>query len=171
MAREFQTGAYRDGEEGKNDYEGFLSPLVIKGFGDYMTKHRLQSNGEWRDSDNWQKGITKDSYMKSMWRHFLDVWLEYDGYKSRDGLDEALYGLLFNVMGFIHETEKENCTVELTEKGKEYLKCKHNHVIVNYGEDKITKCVDCGEIVEMITPNTDWVGSFNKMMDGIRVIK
>lgn len=145
MAREFQTGAYRDGEEGKNDYEGFLSPLVIKGFGDYMTKHRLQSNGEWRDSDNWQKGITKDSYMKSMWRHFLDVWLEYDGYKSRDGLDEALYGLLFNVMGFIHETEKENLNTSDSTIAVEYSAapdCKEKKHFICY------QCERCGRKFE-----------------------
>jgi len=105
--RTFNTGATRDQNDTKPDYAGFLSPLVIKGYGQYMHKHRKQADGTLRSSSNWKKGMSKDVYMESMWRHFLDVWLEHEGYKSRDGLDEAMYGLLFNVMGFIHETEKE----------------------------------------------------------------
>jgi len=105
--RKFPSGATRDMADNKPDYEGFLSPLVIKAYGEYMNKHRKQSDGKLRDSDNWQKGIPKDVYMKSMWRHFMDLWLEHRGYKSRDGLKEALNGLLFNVMGYYFELEKE----------------------------------------------------------------
>lgn len=109
--RNFESGAYRDGEIGKNDYEGFLSPLVIESFGNYMTIHRKQSNGELRESDNWQKGIPKEAYMKSMWRHFLDVWKIHRGIKvEKDGhvwdLEEALNALLFNVMGMQFENLK-----------------------------------------------------------------
>lgn len=105
--RTFETGATRDTEEGKNDYEGFLSPLVLEAFGDYMTKHRIQADGNLRDSDNWQKGIPKSAYMKSAWRHFLDLWKEHRGYSSREGIEEALGGLLFNIMGYWHELLKE----------------------------------------------------------------
>jgi hypothetical protein len=105
--RYFETGAYRDTDENKPDYEGFLSPLVIRAFGAYMAKHRVQSDGHLRDSDNWQKGIPRDQYMKSAWRHFLDLWLEHRSVPSRDGLDEALGGLLFNICGYWHETLKE----------------------------------------------------------------
>jgi hypothetical protein len=38
--RQFISGATRDSEEGKFDYEGFYSPLVIKRFSQYMNKHR-----------------------------------------------------------------------------------------------------------------------------------
>lgn len=105
--RKFNTGATRDTDIGKNDYEGFLSPLVIKRFGDYMSKHRVQSDGTLRDSDNWQKGIPKDAYMKSGWRHFIDWWQEHRGYKSKDGIEEALCALMFNIMGYLHEYLKE----------------------------------------------------------------
>lgn len=102
--RYFETGAYRDTDVGKNDYEGYLSPAVIRRFGDYMTKHRVQSDGTVRESDNWQKGIPQNQYMKSMWRHFLDVWTLH-----RNGGDpqEALCALLFNVMGYLHEELKK----------------------------------------------------------------
>jgi hypothetical protein len=105
--RQFKTGATRDSEEGKFDYEGFLSPIVLKRYAEYMHKHRLQTDGKLRDSDNWQKGIPKDAYIKSAWRHMMDWWLEHRGYESREGLEEALCALMFNVMGYLHETLKE----------------------------------------------------------------
>lgn len=112
--RKFETEATRDSDVNKNDYEGFLSPLVIERYGDYMTKHRQQADGQLRDSDNWQKGIPKNAYMKSMWRHFLDIWFIHRGYKRFDKqrneditLDEALCALLFNVIGYLFEVLKE----------------------------------------------------------------
>ena len=104
--RHFPSGAYRDTAEGKPDYRGYLSPLVIRAYGEYMLKHQKQSDGEMRGSDNWKAGIPTDAYLSSMYRHFLDVMLEADGYQSRDGMDEALGGLLFNLMGFMHERLK-----------------------------------------------------------------
>lgn len=104
--RTFETGATRDTEEGKLDYEGFLSPLVLERYARYMDKHRQQSDGSLRDSDNWQKGIPLSAYMKSGWRHFFDWWMEHRGIPSREGLEDALCALLFNVMGYLHETLK-----------------------------------------------------------------
>lgn len=52
MIREFDTGATRTTEEGKYDYEGFLSPLVIERYGHYMHAHRIMPDGSLRDSDN-----------------------------------------------------------------------------------------------------------------------
>jgi len=101
--REFDTGATRDTDEGKYDYEGFLSPLVVERFGQYMTKHRKQADGNVRDSDNWQKGIPLDAYMKSGWRHFIDWWKEHRHHKTKEGVEEALCALMFNVMGYLHE--------------------------------------------------------------------
>lgn len=109
--RSFDTGATRSSDEGKNDYEGFISPLVIESYGDYMTTHRKQADGKLRDSDNWQKGINQEAYMKSMWRHFLDVWKLHRGYKVfKEGKEwnkeECLNALLFNVMGYQFENLK-----------------------------------------------------------------
>jgi hypothetical protein len=105
--RQFTTGATRDSDTDKYDYEGFLSPLVLERYGEYMHKHRKQADGKLRDSDNWQKGIPKDAYMKSGWRHFMDWWKEHRKIASREGLEDALCALLFNVMGYLHETIKE----------------------------------------------------------------
>jgi len=102
--REFATGATRDTEEGKYDYEGFLSPLVIERYGEYMHEHRKQADGTRRDSDNWQKGIPSDVYMKSMWRHFLDLWTIHRGFaNNQPGIEDVLCALMFNVMGYLHE--------------------------------------------------------------------
>lgn len=101
--RIFQTGATRDTEENKLDYEGFLSPLVLERYAQYMHKHRRQSDGSLRASDNWQKGIPVEVYMKSMWRHFMSVW---SGYRSGRLSEEDICALLFNAMGMLHETIK-----------------------------------------------------------------
>ncbi len=104
--RKFETGATRDQDQTKPDYEGYLSPLVIERFGVYMTKHRTQSDGSLRDSDNWQKGIPLDAYMKSGFRHFHDWWMQHRGFAGKDLLEEALCALLFNVSGYLHEVLK-----------------------------------------------------------------
>jgi hypothetical protein len=114
--RYFKGGAYRDVSADKLDYEGFLSPAVLKRYAEYMHKNRKQSDGRMRDSDNWQAGIPKDVYMKSMWRHFMDVWSMHRNTKRYDDgvpgetiewepgeLEEALCALAFNVLGYLFE--------------------------------------------------------------------
>lgn len=109
--RTFETGATRDTDAGKLDYEGFLSPRVLKRFAEYMNKNRVQSDGTLRDSDNWQKGIPLEAYMKSLWRHFFEVWELYRVRVANgvldddqiDALDEALCAVMFNTQGFLHE--------------------------------------------------------------------
>lgn len=109
--REFETGATRNDNEGKLDFEGFLSPEVLKSFAKYMHKNRKVDDGSLRDSDNWQKGIPKDAYMKSMFRHFMDVWSFHRG--SSGDQEENLTALLFNVMGYLHELLKERRDSEI----------------------------------------------------------
>ena len=104
--RQFKTGATRDTNEGKLDFEGFNSPIVEKEFAKYMHKHRFQADGTLRDSDNWQKGIPKDVYAKSLIDHCIDFWLEHRGFESRDGIIDALCGLRFNVNGYLFELLK-----------------------------------------------------------------
>jgi len=108
--RQFKTGATRDEDQDKLDYEGFLSPLVLERFAEYMHENRKMADGSLRASDNWQRGIPMDAYMKSLWRHFMDVWKMHREHPAVDrktgrpiGLDEALCGVLFNAMGMLHE--------------------------------------------------------------------
>jgi hypothetical protein len=106
--RQFDTGATRDTDVDKYDYEGFLHPSVLEAYAAYMHKNRVQADGKLRDSDNWQKGIPKDAYMKSMFRHFMDVWKAHRGVPG-DNADmvENLSALLFNVMGYMYEELRE----------------------------------------------------------------
>lgn len=103
--RQFDSGATRDTDEGKLDYEGFLSPVVLERYAEYMDKHSIQADGKRRASDNWQKGIPRSAYMKSMWRHFFDVWKLHRQGEQADSLtmEEALCALLFNVMGYLRQ--------------------------------------------------------------------
>lgn len=104
--RKFDTGATRDTDSGKFDYEGFMSPLVVKRFGEYMDKHRVLPDGTLRASDNWQKGIPLDVYMKSGFRHFMDWWLDHRGLPVDADVEDALCALMFNVQGYLHEMLK-----------------------------------------------------------------
>ena len=102
--RTFDTGATRDDDAGKLDFEGFLSQPAIFRFAEYMHQHRVQPDGSLRASDNWQKGIPEDAYMKSAFRHFFDVWrLHRKGDLYTPEGQDALCALLFNVQGLLHE--------------------------------------------------------------------
>jgi hypothetical protein len=113
--RRFETGATRDLDASKLDFEGFLSPLVLKRFAEYMHANRQLADGSVRDSDNWQKGIPKTAYAKSAWRHFFDFWCEHRGIGTREGIELALCGLLFNCMGYLHEHLKNAPASNVTE--------------------------------------------------------
>lgn len=111
--RRFASGATRNVDDNKPDYEGFLSPLAIEAFGRYMHEHRKQSDGKLRASDNWQKGIPRDVYMKSAFRHFVDLWSMHRGGERRSPEDnhvltkeEVCSALLFNIQGYLHESIK-----------------------------------------------------------------
>lgn len=106
--RTFDTGATRDSDDGKFDYEGFLSPLVLRRYAEYLHVHRTQADGQMRDSDNWQKGIPLTTYMKSMWRHFIDLWtLHRSTHRISQDMEEALCAVIFNASGYLHELLKE----------------------------------------------------------------
>lgn len=107
VVRQFETGATRDTAENKLDFEGFLCPRVLTAYAEYMHKNRKMADGSMRDSDNWQKGIPKDAYMKSMYRHFMDVWKDHRGVETSEDEITNLCALLFNVSGLLHEKLKE----------------------------------------------------------------
>lgn len=115
--RIFDTGATRDDDKEKLDYDGFLSPLVIKRYAEYLHKHRVQADGNWRDSDNWQKGIPLTTYMKSLWRHFVDLWtLHRSDNRAWQDMEVALCAIIFNASGYLHELEKSKQRREVSIK-------------------------------------------------------
>lgn len=103
--REFNTGATRDSDEDKLDYDGFLSPLVLRRYAEYMHKHRRQADEKMRASDNWKRGIPIDQYMKSKWRHFMETWILHHtpGKKASPEVEESLCAELFNTMGMLYQ--------------------------------------------------------------------
>lgn len=109
--RSFSTGATRSSEQGRYDPEGFLSPIVIERFCEYMHKHRQLPDGSLRASDNWQRGMPRETYLKGMWRHFLHLWTRHRGFEVRDykaagNIEEDLCALMFNVQGYLFEVLK-----------------------------------------------------------------
>jgi hypothetical protein len=109
--RNFDTGATRDSDEGKNDYEAIMHPLCIEAYGDYMTAHMKQADGKMREGDNWQKGFGENHLnvcIKSCFRHFMDLWKIHRGIKVLDKKDghevnaiEACCAILFNINAYL----------------------------------------------------------------------
>lgn len=111
--RNFGTGATRNSDEGKLDFEGFFSPLVLERYAQYMNKHRVQADGKVRDSDNWQKLFGEkhlDVCMKSLFRHFFDMWKQHRGYQGQDTLEESICALMFNAQAYLFKllVDKQN---------------------------------------------------------------
>jgi hypothetical protein len=106
--REFETGATRDTDTDKYDLEGFLSPRVLEAYAAYMHFNRLQEDGNVRDSDNWQKGIPSDAYIKSGFRHFFDLWKYHRGLRVSQHIIFICCAIMFNVMGYLDNYLKEN---------------------------------------------------------------
>ena len=111
--RTFDTGATRDTNTGKHDYEAFLCPLVIQRFGEYMHQHRAQSDGTMRPGDNWQKGIPTKEYMKSYGVTCIDLWLTCAVTRGRlrePNFSTVCCAVLFNVQGILHNhlTKRED---------------------------------------------------------------
>lgn len=107
VMRKFDTGATRQIDVTKLDYEGFISPLVVRRYAEYLHKHRKQADGKLRDSDNWQKGIPLDVYMKSGFRHFMEWWLSHRSWEPKELIEEAICGVLFNAQGYLHEVLRQ----------------------------------------------------------------
>jgi hypothetical protein len=108
--RQFDSGATRDGRMGKYEYARFFDPAVIKAFAAYMHRHRIQPDGSLRDPDNWKKGMPRQAYMDSLFRHTMDLWELHDygvAVRPENGqavdYEETLCAVIFNAMGYLHE--------------------------------------------------------------------
>jgi len=86
--------------------------------------------------------------MKSAWRHFFDWWSEHRGYGSRDGMEAALMGVLFNVMGYTHEYIKARLVAE-----DEDRRLSLRYGIVSREKNATVDC--CGNIHYPLTTTTD----------------
>ena len=111
----FESGATRNSDGHKYDFEGFLCPAVLERYGQYMHANRKQADGTLRASDNWQKGIPQPKYMSSLVRHTMDLWRLWDGWSVVDkdsgekcDLETLCCAVMFNVMGLLHEELKKD---------------------------------------------------------------
>jgi hypothetical protein len=107
----FETGATRSEDTVRDDPDGYLSPYFLERYFQYMTKNRVQADGQVRDSDNWQKGIPLDRYMKGLWRHFFHMWQRHRGVDvtdplAADDIEEDISAMFFNLQGYAHELLK-----------------------------------------------------------------
>ena len=122
--REFETGATRDTNTGKPEYGGFLSPVVLLRYGQYMHKHREQADGKLRDSDNWQKGIPVRVYLESLLRHVMDIWLHILKFRhfATEDYQEALCAAMFNIQGLLFEELREGAVLVQPKSNAEWQK-------------------------------------------------
>jgi len=110
--RQFESGATRNTNTKKLSYVKGLSPTVLKRYLTYLDKHRLQSDGNMREFDNWKKGIPKDVYLDSLGRHFIAAWMLQEGIQLFEDeeeitLEDTLCAVIFNSMGWLYELLKE----------------------------------------------------------------
>jgi hypothetical protein len=107
--RTFPTGATRDSSGGKPDYEGYLAPLVLQRFGEYMLEHQVQANGIIRSSDNWQRGMPRGVYLSSLLRHVIGttttpgLWALHRSRQDGKEIEDALCAIIFNAQGYLLE--------------------------------------------------------------------
>lgn len=110
--RKFETGATRNADSEKYDYEAFFSPIVLERRAAYMHKNRVQPDGSLRDGDNWQQGIPLSAYAKSEARHHQEFHKLHRGYPAFDekgnpvDMEEAICALMFNLEGYLFELLK-----------------------------------------------------------------
>jgi len=111
--RTFSTGAKRNEDKEKIDYEGSLSPRVLERYGEFKVSNRVQADGTRRNDDNWQLGIPIESYRKSLIRHVFQAWKIWRGgvvlneKGEKVDIEEALCAVLFNTQGMLHEILKQ----------------------------------------------------------------
>jgi len=104
--RVFKSGAIRDNDKMKLDFDGAISPIVLERFVQYMNDHANTAKG-FRPCDDWQKGVPMSVYRKSFLRHSMEAWkLGRAGAMIGDAIENLLCAVLFNVQGWLHEAIK-----------------------------------------------------------------
>lgn len=79
VKREFETWATRNSDVWKLEFSKYVHPLNEFNFAQYMKSHQF-IDGEYREGDNWTKGIPFNSLFESAYRHMQALWLMYNGY-------------------------------------------------------------------------------------------
>lgn len=171
QTRIFETGATRDVDADKLDFEGAISPVALEAFVAYMHHCRKMPDKSLRPPDNWQRGMPLNSYIQSALRHVLDWWKSHRAISSREGVVFALCGVWFNVQGYLHEylkahpealaealknhprpgweprvTENWKPGYIVMEQGRQYsMDCRHANLRYKVSLTETTRyCGDCG---------------------------
>lgn len=160
QVRTFESGATRDLDLDKYDYDGFLSPLALEAFAAYMHKHRRLPDGSLRSSDNWKQGIPLEAYAKSEWRHHMDFFKLHHGLPAREGMVDTLCALWFNVQGYLHEYLKNGAgqpahivdTVRLSQVDIEALLDPRPGAIMRVPDGDTTRVSSFGGITASVPP-------------------
>jgi hypothetical protein len=92
--RKFISGAVRDDNSNKGRPD-LISPLMLKALGIVMAEG-AKHYGE----RNWEKGIPQEVFKESAARHYVQ-WMN-----NEEDEDHAAK-LIFNIMGWIHNRDKE----------------------------------------------------------------
>src|SRR3990167_1622212 len=87
--------------------EGFISPVAMRRFAEYMDGHRVQADGSLRDSDNWQAGFPRRQTIKSLVRHAWDLWYEWRRGKDEVVMVDLLCAVIFNAQSLLLEITLE----------------------------------------------------------------
>lgn len=100
--RQFESGAQRDSEEGKENYIESISWLALRRYSFYMKSCEKRYG-----KGNYKKGIPTDSYERSLMRH-LQKYLanKYEGANLEPEVDH-LSAAFFNLSGILANEEKE----------------------------------------------------------------
>jgi hypothetical protein len=91
--RQFNSGAVRDDNKGKIRPD-LISPLMLKSLGKVLAE-----GAEHYGERNWEKGIPQEVFKESASRHYLQ-WM------NNETDEDHASKLIFNVMGFIHNRDK-----------------------------------------------------------------
>jgi len=99
---QFPSGAVRDSQEGKEQYVESISWTALRRYAQYMT-----STASRYGAGNWRKGIPIESYEDSAMRHIQKYLVnKYEGGSLEPEVDH-LAAVLFNVLGIMHEQERQ----------------------------------------------------------------
>jgi hypothetical protein len=96
---QFETGAIRDSQEGKEQYTETISWTAFKRYAEYMTGKR-----EKYGQGNFKKGIPIESYENSLVRHLVKYMVNKEG-GSLEPEEDHLAAIVFNAFGIMHEQD------------------------------------------------------------------
>lgn len=98
----FPSGAIRDSQEDKPDFNETISWTAFNRYAKYMTGKKSKYG-----AGNFKRGIPTESYVKSMLRH-VDKFMRNTFENGDDEKNEDhLSAIVFNVFGIMHNEEQE----------------------------------------------------------------